>query len=37
MIQPVASIAIFVATLCRSGQVTVMDGTDISSALETMR
>jgi hypothetical protein len=33
MIQPVASI--LVATLCMSGKVTVMDGTDITSALDT--
>jgi hypothetical protein len=37
MIQPVALIAIRVATLCWSGNMTVMDGTDITSALDTVR
>jgi len=35
MIQPVASI--LVATLCWSGKVTVMDGTDITSGLDTVK
>ena len=35
MIRPFASI--LVATLCWPGKVTVMDGTDITSALDTVR